>query len=365
MVLQIAFSKYPNYEKRLGGTFLKELTTLLADNHTKQIVVTNSGKNNKFFFSYEIIDESKNKKVIYISYPKRFRFRKSFYGWLISKYIQYVLKKENIQPSLLHAHFSYNAKIAYFLSKLLKKPYIITFHEDPKSFENFINKKRYQKLLQNAYKITRPNSIDLKLIDKKFKNGFFIPNFVNEDLFFIDRQTEDNKTKTLITVSSLLKNKRVDLMIKSIKKLQEEGMKLNFLIAGTGEEEDSLKKLIENLNIENVIFLGAIKNDELVKYHSKADLFLLASEFESFGIAQVEANLCGIPIVSTPNFGAKEVIKDKLNGFICNDNIEEYAATIKIALEFKWDNYKIREYVVDRFGSRAIVDFYKKLYIDI
>ena len=118
---------------------------------------------------------------------------------------------------------------------------------------------------------------------------------------------------TLISVGRLSKQKRYDLLLDAIARLQEE-MKINYLILGQGPEEASIRRMIEEKGLlDSVELTGFVSNP--VDYLARADLFLMASDHEGLPNALIEAQSIGIPAVSTDcDFGPREVIEDGITG---------------------------------------------------
>lgn len=135
----------------------------------------------------------------------------------------------------------------------------------------------------------------------------------------------------LLAVSRLEKPKRIDNLILQTKKVIEQGYKVNLWIAGTGSEENALKKLVATLKIEgNVQFLGFVKNvHELM---SKSDFLLLDSVNEGFSNVILESLVAGTPVISEDIYsGPREILFNlekvdydmplKNNISICNNGI--------------------------------------------
>ncbi|MFM7620192.1 MAG: glycosyltransferase family 4 protein [Alphaproteobacteria bacterium] len=95
--------------------------------------------------------------------------------------------------------------------------------------------------------------------------------------------------------------------------------KINLIIAGIGEEENSLRKLVEEYRLENnVKFLGWVDQSE---FFNKIDIFLQTSNIESFGLVTLEAMKYKKPIICTNTDGSKEIIRNEIDGL--KVNIEE------------------------------------------
>ena len=110
--------------------------------------------------------------------------------------------------------------------------------------------------------------------------------------------------------------------------------------------------------------LGKVKDTERIL--SIADLFLLPSEFESFGLAALEAMAAGVPVISSNTGGIPEVNEEGFSGFLSNvGNVEEMA---KNAIELLKDEEKLKQMKLQAFGQAKkfdllnILPMYEKLY---
>lgn len=146
----------------------------------------------------------------------------------------------------------------------------------------------------------------------------------------------DAKKTLLFSLSELHKNKGLDLAIKAIKLLPEQKReKVIYCIAGTGEEKESLEKLIKELGLEeNVRLMGFVEGGS--KLLPGADIFLMPSRTEALPYSLLEAGSAGLPIIATSVGGMPEVIKDMHNGILVYpNNSTEIAEAITYLLDHK------------------------------
>lgn len=118
----------------------------------------------------------------------------------------------------------------------------------------------------------------------------------------------DSKKTYLITMGRLIKLKRYDDVIKSLKNLPEN---VELILLGDGQEKENLKALTEKLNLkERTHFIGNVKNP--FNYLSRADIFILSSETEGFPNSLIEALSCNLPVISTDCIsGPREILAPK------------------------------------------------------
>ena len=124
----------------------------------------------------------------------------------------------------------------------------------------------------------------------------------------------------LITIANLKSEKNLFALLKAFKKISlETELCAKLLIVGSGPQEHELKELSKHLKIdEHVIFSGLIINP--YPYLDKADVFILSSDFEAFGIVILEAMSLGKTIVSTESEGPREIINHSSLGYLCKIN---------------------------------------------
>jgi len=149
-----------------------------------------------------------------------------------------------------------------------------------------------------------------------------IPNFIDLERF--KKQKKDhfkkaicpNGEKLVVHTSNFRKVKRVEDVIKIFIGIRKE-MPAKLLMVGDGPERSKAEALCrETCSFEDTRFLG--KLDHVEEVLSVADLFLMPSEKESFGLAALEAMACEVPVVSSNTGGLTELNVDGVSGFTCD-----------------------------------------------
>lgn len=212
-----------------------------------------------------------------------------------------IIISERIASSSMYRDKSITSQVSKFLIKrLYKKSDLIisvskSIENDLKSNFNIINK---QVVIYNPYNLKKIRELSIEPI------GFKI-----------------DKEKSIITVGSLEKRKNHSLLIESFSTIHAKTHTLYIL--GKGSEEQNLKKLTKELNIENrVIFLGFDNNP--YKYLSKCNIFVLNSSSEGFPNVLAEAMICGCSVISTDCLsGPREILAPCSNfDFQLKDDVE-------------------------------------------
>ncbi len=258
-------------------------------------------------------------------------------GFFIYKYREYksilTLKKllDKIKPDILNAH--YMTFYGMIGSKLNFHPYIITcWGSDVLLVPNILGEtyvKRMKKALRKADLIVVVSEyMKKKLIKIGIKKNIMVnplgikiskfnPNSKKNKLI---KEKFDNK-KIIISTRNLEPIYNVECLIKALPSVVKENENIVTLICGNGSLENELKKLVNDLELnEYVYFLGGISHEKMPDYLRAADFYVSTSISDGISISLLEAMGCGlIPIVSDIPAN-HEVIKDFENGFIFKNN---------------------------------------------
>ena len=248
---------------------------------------------------------------------------------LASKLVD-VVKYEKLD--LLHVHYAVpHAAVAYMAKQILKSqgidiPIVTTLHGTDitlvgadKSFKPVV-----EFSINNSDAVT---AVSQHLKDETLRN-FNITRHIDVLYNFIDfdRFRKINKDhfrkaiapdgeKILVHTSNFRKVKRVDDVILIFQEVVSK-IPAKLLLIGDGPERKNLEELCRQLNLcDDIRFLG--KQDAIEELLALADVFLLPSENESFGLAALEAMACEVPVVSSNAGGIPEVNIEGETGFLC------------------------------------------------
>jgi len=134
------------------------------------------------------------------------------------------------------------------------------------------------------------------------------------------------------TACALDANKDVETLLNAAAGLSYEQDDFMLLVAGDGERFDEYKRLAKFIEIEDrVRFLGTV--EEMPKFYSMLDVFVLSSKSEGLGTSLLEAGACGSPVISSRCGGPEEFIKHNENGLLFDiENNEELAKLLESCL---------------------------------
>ncbi|MDZ7611971.1 MAG: glycosyltransferase family 4 protein [Candidatus Moranbacteria bacterium] len=130
------------------------------------------------------------------------------------------------------------------------------------------------------------------------------------------------KTNKIILFSGqLIERKGIFELLNGFNNYTKLDSNVSLLVLGQGREKEKMEEIIRNKNIQNVFFTGFIQYNELYKFYSISDLFILPSREEVWGLAINEAMACGLPIITTHETGASvDLIEEGKNGYIIPSN---------------------------------------------
>ena len=230
------------------------------------------------------------------------------------------------------------------------------------------------------------NNVDKVIANSNFTKNLAINSGINENKIIVINPGVDSakeldkkslskiesllkiKSPRLITVARFDKRKNHEKVVMALRNLKQLYPDIVYICVGYGEEEENIKKLVKELDLESqVMFFKDISSNLKNALIAKSNLFVMPSiihkkSVEGFGIAYVEAAQYGIPSIGGKDGGAADAIKNNETGIICDgNNLEEIYSSIDLILKnnsylefgkkakeyatkFEWDNI-VKEYL--------------------
>ncbi len=198
-----------------------------------------------------------------------------------------------------------------------------------------------------------------------------IYNFIDTDIYKkvsnenFKKMVAPENEKILMHTSNFRPVKRVSDTIKILERVKKE-IPAKLVLIGDGPDRSDCERLVRELHLQkDVFFLG--KQDALAELLSAADIFLMPSQSESFGLSALEAMSCGVPVISSSVGGLPELVVHNETGFIAEFGDIERMAKYVVSLlknEKKYQTFSqnCRNTAVNVFNKNIIVPQYEQYY---
>lgn len=282
---------------------------------------------------------------------------------VINKYFQWgyrwgrmVLSSLKPKVDIVHAHYTFpSGMLALMFKKLTKTPYVVTCHGG--DINKMAEKNKYLK---------RITSIILKKADhvivvgpelrEKVQNEYEIPSHkinqismgVNKAMFHPVPKEEalrvtqlNSDEKNILFVGNLVEEKGIEDLLKAWKTIVAKENNIKLHVVGSAKSEAYKSKITDLIHTENmeasVSFHGARPQPELKNWFSSADMLVVPSRNEGFGLVALEAMACKTPVVTTDAGGLKYITAEG-RGLMANaGNPGSLSEKISAMLNFKED----------------------------
>jgi L-malate glycosyltransferase len=271
---------------------------------------------------------------------------------------------EIYELDLLHVHYAIPHSVSAFLAKQMlatgrrkrRLPFVTTLHGTDITLvgldRSYLPITRFS--IEQSDGVTAISQYLKERTQREFDIGNCIQviyNFVNCDLYLRDEKSRERRAeyapageRILVHLSNFRPVKRIGDVVEVFDRVQKK-VPSRLLLIGDGPDRAQAEYLAFSKGIhDRVIFLG--KQDRINEKLAVADLLLLPSELESFGLAALEAMACEVVPVATRVGGLPEVVEDGVNGYLAEVGDVESMAQRAIAI--LGDEAKLRE-----MGKRA------------
>ena len=287
-----------------------------------------------------------------------------------------IIIKHNLSFDLIHARFTYpSIYIGSELKKRYNVPLLATIHEDSGWFEEErnMNHPRFVEAWASANILTRENTTELSILKEYNQNvrlvsaGYDSSIYVSIDKTICRTMLHLNQDdKILFTFGLLDKRKGFQYLIEAMAHLPAEYNDVKCYISGSGSYKSILENLIKNLKLERKVFIiNRLDDKQVALWINASDLFIFPSLRESFGIIQVEALGCGVPVVASDNVGSADIINDACGYLFKSKDVHDLSFKITNGLSKYWDKQKIVDYAKSTYSWEFVSKQYDELYKEL
>lgn len=306
--------------------------------------------------------------------------RKEEFGWLENEKVHFLQKfaykdHENLSRFLIYFIDPYKIPKGYdiyhvtnhMLARYAKfrKPCVVTLHDvlqfkyKDKLGGSLVSKIYSNLMLKSITSVKEADAVicvsewsrleAVKLLNLNPEKTFAIQNGLDHDLFRPfdkEKSREDLKLpkdkKIILNVGSEIERKNLDGVIKSFSEIVK--TRKDVLLVRLGEKTEKYDATIKELSLnDSVIYLEKLTDEKMAKLYSAADLLIMPSFEEGFGLPIIEAMACGCPVV-TSNIGAMKEITDDAGVLVDPNDVESIQKGVEAVLNLdSSDTFKLTQ----------------------
>ncbi len=329
-------------------------------------IIVNKGK---FYFGMRKRDEGGVLSALFFfpSVPKIKRLRlyliRKIGMWLIDQYIS-----KNGKPDVFHLHVFHAARLAIDASRRYNIPLVWTEHfsDIDRKLTDARDEVVLSELSKTAVHRIAVSRTFQKSLEQKFGRPFhYIPNVYQSDLFKYEALLAPTSPFVLIHAGNLDANKNQERLIAAFKIAFSLNPGVKLKIVGEGEDWSHLQRIIATSSLESQIEMtGYLSAAELREQFRQSHAFVLSSDYETFGVAALEAMACGLPVIATKCGGPESFITSDRLGILVDKSPEALAdGMLKVYKNYnKYRSDEIAQYAKDNFSYEAVGKRLTELY---
>lgn len=361
-------SWFPNKVEPSNGNFVQRHAEAVSLQHHVEILHSIGDFHQKE--KYLIIDQIINGiKTVIVYYKNSKNPLQNFYRRMEGYKIGFSKMQK---PDLVHANVLHNSMFfAIYLKNKFKIPFVISEHwtayQENASDAHGKVWRFFAKWIANQSSAVLPVSENLKNgvialgVKKPIK---VISNVVNTDVFKLNNEVKKSEVFTFLHVSSLVERKKPDKIIGAAKKLFDAGYKFHLEIGGSDFKH--LEKQITELSASDYIStFGLLPLSGVAEKMQQSHALILFSENETQGCVLVEANACGIPVISSKVGGVPEFVNENTGVLVEKNNVEElYLAMKKVLLQkVNFESPEIlHQQIKEKYSPKKIAEAFSDVY---
>ncbi len=310
-------------------------------------------------------------------------------GWFIPKLlpagIVFLLRAEHLVreyvkrfgvPDLVHAHSAlWGGVAALRVQRALGVPYVLTEH-----FSGFLEgtihsfRAAYAKKAFSGASLVIAVSKSLAEALKKYgveeRKLRVVPNMVDVNFFTLPPKQRQETPFRFLTVAFLERLKGMHILLQAFAITFGREKHVRLMVGGDGPQRSELEELARRLGIaDQVVFLGLLSREGVREAMWQANVFVLPSLVETFGVVLIEALSTGLPVVATRCGGPEDIVRDGV-GILCDPGDVHGLANALGEIYRDYPAYRkseaqIRQYAVDAFSSKAVARSLLEIYEEV
>ncbi len=258
-------------------------------------------------------------------------------------------KVKKLQPDIIHVHSPFLlGRLGAKWARRLGIPLVFTYHTLYDKYVHYIpiNQQIVKELTikmtmdfcNHCDQVITPTKI---IANHLIENGVEVPvtavptgiiteEFQNADKSWLrSRYNIPLDKKILLFVGRLGKEKNISFLLDCYLEIFKQYQDTVLVLVGSGPDEESLKEKVKEYRLQNnVIFTGTLSKTDTINAYSGADIFVFASVTETQGLVMAEAKTAGLPVIAVDAFGAKEMVVDGEDGYLCPLDINIFSKTV-------------------------------------
>ena len=379
MKIFIIPSWYPYPTNPVNGTFFREhAESLAAAGHDVTVVAAEIISLRSFFRSRrDLGTRTFTKKGVKTwqrlavnRHPGDMKGFYKRYRGILQSLLESALKKEG-KPDILHVHSSlwagaavasFGMEIPFLISEHLKE---FLMYDGFTPFQKDLIRASYQK----ASAVIAPSTPVMKRIRQYFRlpdtcRTAVVGNMVDTAYFRPPEEEAPKNHFTYCIVAMLRPEKQIDKIIRAFMSIGNTHL-AKIRVVGDGPEYDRLADTAEECSLtRQVQFIRRTGRDVVLENLQRADVCMLYSKMETFGVALAEALSCGVPVIAGNIGGPNDFVDDSNGILVPPDNPMALHDAMKLMLEKaeSYDREKIRARIVERYDRKVIVRRLESIY---
>ena len=323
----------------------------------------------------QIVDLGGGARIIHLKAGPYDETKETLYEYIPEFVInlQRFQRSEAVRYDLIHSHYWLSGRVGMVLSEQWNVPHVSTFHtlaraklraragEDESELRLSVEENVMRRVDAIVVSTEQEKQDLVRLYRAVLRNVRVVPAGVDAELFQPADATDARRDlgltegKIILYVGRIEPLKGLDILISALT-LMEDTSDTRLVIVGGELGKDAeikrLKSLVRDLDLEEMVtFAGAVSHTALPDYYNAADVFVLPSYHESFGLVALEAMACGTPLVASRVSGLTSFVKEGVTGYLIPWHCPEpFAQRIEMLLS----NASLRRAMGEASRARAL-----------